>query len=207
MDISSHGLLAAAAATLLGSLWMAWRWWGQRAGGRSTQYTASVVLDSVEQYQLRQLQQCFPEHCVLAHVRMDALLRVVRAKDRQLAAARAARHVAQFVVIGSDGRPDLLFEADPHGAHTSSSEQSLRKKYALARLAGIPMVRIRAKDDIASDDFRHKVEAVLAKAREGGRGRAKMAAVNSAGDSEMPFTLAGATPRAARRTSFLAARS
>ena len=168
-----------------------------------TQYSGSLVLDAVGQHRLRLLQNAFPSQTVLAQVRLDTLLRVVRSPDRERAQQRAAQHVVQFAVLGIDGRPEVLFESDSGGRRSSSNEKLLRKKYALAKVAGIPMVRIRSNEDIASSAFRTRVEHVIEKAKLRGKGQ-HVEPMNEANDTAMPHSVQAILPK--RMSKFAGAR-
>jgi hypothetical protein len=160
----------------------------------STQYSGSMVLDAVGQHRMRLLQNAFPSQVVLAQVRLDTLLRVVRAPNREYAQQRAAQHLVQFAVLGVDGRPEVLFESETGGRRSSAKEKQLRKKYALAKVAGIPMVRIRSNEDIASSAFRTRVEHVIEKAKQRAKG-ASVEPMNAANDTAMPHSVQAILPK------------
>jgi hypothetical protein len=191
MDNLSLMLTAAALGAV--SIYFAIVYLRTRISSRS-QYLPALVLDSVAQHRLKLLQQAFPSQAVLANQRMDSVLRVIRSPDKARAQERAARHVAQFVVLGFDGRPEVLFESDQVGRRGITTERELRKKYALAKFAGIPMVRIRSNDDIASPAFRQRVELAIEKARARSKG-AKVDAMNQANDTAMPNSIQAILPK------------
>lgn len=190
--MTTQQLWLIAAGLALVSLALGWMHMRSRAHSGS-QYAAMLVMDSVAQHRYRLLQAAFPTHIVLAQVRLDSLLRVVRANDRDAAQHRTAQHVVQYAVLGVDGRPEVLFEADA-GRRSLTTEKLLRKKYALAKVAGVPMVRIRSNEDISSDEFRRRVEIVIEKARERSRGMS-IDPMNRANDTAMPHSIQAILPK------------
>lgn len=125
-------------------------------------YEPSMVLDVTEQKVFRHLLATYPDRYLVAKVPLSQLLQVERAVDRKRARERMDGMLAQFAVCGPEGLAQIVFEMETPAARKSATyEKQLRRKYAILKNAGIPMVRVKSSEIPAPLEFRRQLDFTL----------------------------------------------
>lgn len=136
--------------------------WRLRSGNLNVgkdSYEPTLMLDVTEQRVLRHLIATFPDRFVLAKVPLANIIQVDRSADRKRARLRMEGLVAQFAVCGSEGLAQIIFEMETPAARKSVNfEKQLRRKYALLKNAGVPMVRVKSSDIPSPGEFRKQLD-------------------------------------------------
>ncbi len=136
--------------------------WRMRNGGLNMgkdSYEPAMVLDVTEQRILRHLLATFPDRFVLAKVPLANVIQVERSPDRKHARERLDGLIAQFAVCGSEGLVQIVFEMETPAARKSVNfEKQLKRKYALLKNAGVPMVRVKSSDIPSPGEFRKQLD-------------------------------------------------
>jgi hypothetical protein len=125
-------------------------------------YAPSTLLDSSEVRVFKQLSATYPDRIVVAKLPLAQLLDVDRAVDRRRARDRLDGMLAQFAVCGIDGSVQLVFEMETPAARKSATfTRQLKRKYALLKSAGIPMVRVKSGEIPAPQEFRKQLDFAI----------------------------------------------
>jgi hypothetical protein len=125
-------------------------------------YEPAMLLDVTEQKVFRHLMATYPDRYVVAKVPLAQLLQIERAIDRKRARERLDGMMAQFAVCGPEGLAQVVFEMETPAARKSATfEKQLRRKYAILKNAGIPMVRVKSSEIPAPQEFRRQLDFTL----------------------------------------------
>jgi hypothetical protein len=125
-------------------------------------YAPCTLLDATEVRVFRQLASTYPDRIVVAKLPLTHMLEVDRAVDRRRARDRLDGMVAQFAVCGVDGSVQLVFEMETPAARKSATfTRQLKRKYALLKSAGIPMVRVKSGDIPEPQEFRKQLDFAI----------------------------------------------
>jgi Protein of unknown function (DUF2726) len=140
-----------------------WRLRSSNAGTGKDSYEPAMMLDVTEQRVLRHLLATFPDRFVMAKVPIATVIQVDRSRDRKRAKDRMEGLLAQFAVCGSEGLAQIVFEMETPATRKSINfEKQLKRKYALLKNAGVPMVRIKSSDIPAPGEFRKQLDFAVA---------------------------------------------
>ena len=130
---------AALALVALG-VW-AWRWNARRSSGWDDRFAPERILTAEEVHMLDYLQDTFPGHVVLPHVRLSRMLSVRRAGNKDQAHARLRQEKVDFVVCGEDGRPSFAFDVEQyHLSNAKAKAHRVKLKNRMLRTAGVRFV-------------------------------------------------------------------
>jgi Protein of unknown function (DUF2726) len=136
--------------------------WRMRNGGLNMgkdSYEPAMMLDVTEQRIYRHLLSTFPDRFVMAKVPLQTVIQVERSGDRKRARERMEGLVAQFAVCGAEGLAQIVFEMETPATRKSVNfEKQLKRKYALLKNAGVPMVRVKSNDIPAPTEFRKQLD-------------------------------------------------
>jgi Protein of unknown function (DUF2726) len=136
--------------------------WRMRNGGLNIgkdSYEPTMMLDVTEQRIYRHLISTFPDRFVMAKVPLQTVIQVERSGDRKRARERMEGLTAQFAVCGPEGLAQIVFEMETPATRKSVNfEKQLKRKYALLKNAGVPMVRVKSNDIPAPTEFRKQLD-------------------------------------------------
>jgi Protein of unknown function (DUF2726) len=156
----SSGFLMAL-VVLLGGLVavLVWRMRNEGLNVGKDSYEPAMMLDVTEQRVYRHLLSTFPDRFVMAKVPLQTVVQVERSGDRKRARERMDGLVAQFAVCGPEGLAQIVFEMETPATRKSVNfEKQLKRKYALLKNAGVPMVRVKSHDIPAPSEFRKQLD-------------------------------------------------
>lgn len=156
-------------------------WWSRRkraAAGtsRNDRYASEEVITRAQVKLYNYLQEAFPGQVVLFAQPLAHLVSVRYAEDRQRAQERLRDQSVDFVVCGSDGKPQFAFQVDafrPDQAEQAQREAAI--KHRVLATAGVRLLRLKrsVRHLPEPEEFRQKLQgAALTGGADGDSGSA-----------------------------------